>query len=77
MSEERIWYNFDNPTRMSLLLGSAVLGARQLLDGGKIEEAKQVLDCAINEMDKYKSQDSNKLTALYFGNRNTSGGSVD
>ncbi|HEU0048647.1 MAG TPA: hypothetical protein VFQ43_13705 [Nitrososphaera sp.] len=70
MSEERLWFNFEDPTKMSLLLGSAVHGARQLLEEGKIEEAKQVLDCAMNEMAKYKLPDSDKLTALYFGNRN-------
>ncbi len=77
MSEERLWFNFDNPTKMSLLLCSAVYGARQLLEEGKIEEAKQVLACAMNEMDKYKLPDSDKLTSLYFGNRNSSSEGVD
>jgi len=77
MSEERLWFNFEDPTKMSLLLCSVVHGARQLLEEGKIEDAKRVLDFAMNEMDKYKSQDSDKLTALYFGNRNTSSGSVE
>jgi len=70
MSAERIWYKFDNPTSMSLLLGSAAHSARELLENGKVEDAKQLLDFAINEMDKYKSErdQSDKLTALYFGN---------
>ena len=68
-NEKRLWFDFKNPTHTSLLLGSAARGARDLLEAGKVEEAKQMLNAVIAEMDKERMPNEDEMTAMFFGEK--------
>jgi hypothetical protein len=70
--EKRYWYDFKDPRMMSLLLGSALRGALDLLEKGQVEDAKMVLQAGLQEMDKERLANGDQLTARFFGNRNNS-----
>lgn len=54
MAEKRHWYEIEDPKLMTLALISTVHLVKQLLDDGKIEDAKNVVNQTIAETDKHK-----------------------
>ena len=68
-NEKRYWYAFEDPTRTALLLGSALRGIRDMLEAGKVEEAKATANAVIAEIDKYRMANEDQLTHMYFGKK--------
>ena len=62
MDETRHWYRFDDANLTALVLTSAVKGDRDMLEQGKIQDAKQLLDFAIRQVDKSKIGTTDSMT---------------